>query len=97
MSFECSARTTHFINLALVHLLASPVFTLDLLSVVLPLAQKADDMHRVLCTAVRAEFTLDILITQDTHVVWKMLAVPTEEAAVERNRWEKSGRYGSES
>ena len=87
-------RTTHFVNLASIHLLASPTLALNLLRVTLPFCQESNDMHRILNVPVRSKLALDVLVSEHTHVRWKMFAVSSEDTSVqwdwrEESHWDR--------
>ena len=60
-------------------------------------------MNRILYSLVRLKLASDVLIAQDTHIVWKMLAVGAEQTTVERYRrqegqrdWLEAGGLGTD-
>lgn len=45
-------------------------------------------MHGIFHTAVSAEFTLDVFVTEDAHVLVEEFPMRAEEAPVEGDGWE---------
>ena len=64
MSVTC-IHTAHLINLAGIHLLTSPLLSLNRLRIRLPFRQESHDMHGVLHILMIVEFFLHELVADD--------------------------------
>lgn len=51
-------------------------------------------MHRIIHSAMGPKLGFDVLVTQDAHLCWEVLAVRAQQPAVKRDGRQKCGRIG---
>ena len=79
---------THLIHKIHVQLLTSPLISLKLLAILLPLGEKADDVQRILDVFVSAKLGLEVRVAKNPLFACQLLAVGAKKSTIQLNGWE---------